>query len=330
MVVGRVSVAKVRNVGVWSWWAALLAPSIASAQPQDDAALADVREEKPTPTLGAVHREHIADAPPLSLQQLRQEYSDLEVAATPQSGIGFFLGSVVPFQAFALGLNADLYALPRLRFSGFATLGISPTLNGESMISGYAEGSVGVAVLQSIRETSVNLPVPTPRLPVGPGAPVAKQRGMVPVSHSLELEIGALTGQYTLYECTDNCIDANGFPTAVEDRTMQRAGSQLAIPFAGLRYVYYRWARSKNTPFRSIQRFQIAAHVLTRPFNDPAPGLQKTTGQVIKQQDVGGRVIFQFPGFQRSPDALAFSVDMTLGWLPSPSDAILQFNFVLF
>lgn len=145
-----------------------------------------------------------------------------------------------------------------------------------------------------------------------------------PRSHSLEVEAGILSGQYVLYECLADCLEPVGA------RRMRRAGSQLAVPFAGVRYVYFRWARSSKTPFRSTQRFQAAAQLLSRPINNPEAGLQDVRGRTIERGPVGGRLILQFPGVQRSPDSLALSADLTVGYLPSPSDAIVQVSLVLF
>lgn len=293
------------------------------AQPQDDAALAELPKERVSPFHPEM-REKVDEGPPLTLEQLHQEYSDLEAQATPRSGLGLFIGGLVPFQLMAVGLGADVYAIPRLRLSAFVSVGMSPTLNRESFVNGYVEASVGVAVLRSVGLTSVRLPEPPTRLKLDPQAPPRFQRGLVPRSHSLEVEAGILSGQYVLYECLADCQEP------VQARRMRRAGSQLAVPFAGVRYVYFRWARSLKTPFRSAQRFQAAAQLLSRPINNPEPGLQDVRGRTIERRPVGGRVILQFPGVQRSPDSLAFSADLTVGYLPSPSDAIVQVSLVLF
>jgi hypothetical protein len=111
---------------------------------------------------------------------------------------------------------------------------------------------------------------------------------------------------------------------------MQRYGSQLAVLFGGVRYGYYRWARSRQTPFRTTQRFLVAADLLVRPLNELPADLQNVRGKTIEQSPVGGRVALQFPGFQREPDSLYISFNLTLGYLPAPSDLIALASMALF
>jgi hypothetical protein len=181
-------------------------------------------------------------------------------------------------------------------------------------------------VVRGQSETTVKLPVRVPRLSRNDSDEPPRMRlGIVPSSHSLEVEAGMLSGYYALYRCTAACDEPQ-----VSARTMANAGRQLAVPFAGLRYVYYRFARSRETPFRAKQRFLLGADVLTRPIDNPAAGLQNVRGKVIEQSPVGGRVAIQFPGFQKNPNSLAMSMDLTLGYLPSPSDVIVHASLALF
>ena len=321
----------------------LTVPRLAHAQPQDDAALAEEPaepeelEERPKNEAQArLQRKRQLEAEmaatlPLTSAEMRQAYPDLEIDNTPHVKLGIFLGALVPFQVLGFGLSTDIYVAQPLRLSGFTSLGITPGLNNKPVWNAYAEVGLGFVLAQWMRETTVKLPVRVVRpglgrVSVSPATedPVMR-RGTLPVAHSLKLEAGMISGYYGLWRCTADCENPD-----FSERTLEGRATQLAVPFAGVRYVYYRWARSLETPFRSVQRFQFAADVVTRPINDPEPGLLNVRGKVIKQSPVGARFIFKLPGFQKDPNSLAASLDFTVGYFPSPSDLILLTSFALF
>jgi hypothetical protein len=320
----------VKRLGVELFCLGTLLSVPVRAQPQADAALAD--DPKRTDSLArwrtarATEEPPLTTAePPLTTAELRDAYPDLELSATPHRRVGLFLGAVAPFQLIALGFSADVYFLPRFRVSSFVTGGALKNSQ-ESRISMYAELGLGLVLGRWRRTTTIALPAPSssPSTARSYSTDTAVLHGTVPVSHSLEVELGAITGYYPLYRCVDGCIT-----TASTRPTLERFDArQLLIPFAGLRYGYYRWARSRSVPFRSTQRFEVSADLLTRPVNNnPPPGLVDADARPIKRGTVGARVTLRLPAIQTSPTAPAIGLDVVAGYLPSPGDVILQFSF---
>lgn len=298
---------------------------LVQAQPQDDAALADEGQsswpkgrsvwgdpKKPDP-------EPEADLGPImTTDDLRRAYPDLELRATSGSTLTVGTSTLYPFQSIALGLGADVYPLPALRLSSFLSCGFTPTLNEKWKFSLYGEAGVGVAVMRWQSRTVVELPVVAARLRrEEPGnTPIA--RAIVPSSHALELEAGMLSGYYDLYRCTENCSAEPAL------RTRVAAGSQVLIPYAGLRYVYYRLARSKQAPFRAASRFQLAADVLTAAVNPPDPSLFSVFhNERPGRHPIGGRVVVRLPAFKCAILGPCLGLDLSGGFIPSPSDALV-------
>jgi hypothetical protein len=149
------------------------------------------------------------------------------------------------------------------------------------------------------------------------------RRAMMPLSHSLEVEAGILTGQMSLYDCAGPC-DA----TFIVEESPNRLDTQLAIPYFGVRYVYYRWARSMRAQFRTTQRFQVAVDALIRPFNQPPAGLANYQGDPIKRHPIGGRIAFRFPSI--GCRGVCVSMDLAVGYFPSPAAWAIQASTAFF
>jgi len=306
-------------------------PGVAGAQPQDDAALADPPDARPLQSNNAGSTVTSGTDPPpprvdeapelepvMTTDQLRHAYADLELSTIPGSTLTVGISSIYPFQAAALSVGTDSYLLPRLRLSTLFSAGFSPTNTDKENFSVYGEASVGVAAWRWHSHTIAELPVVAARFHRENPADGPIARAVVPSSHSLELEAGALTGYYDLYRCTANCGDPD-----FSRRTADPAGTQLLIPYAGLRYVYYRYARSKQAPFRSASRFQLAADVLTAPFKPPDPRLFTVLyNSHPSHHPIGGRLLFRFPAIKCAVLGPCFGIDLSAGYLPTPSDFI--------
>jgi hypothetical protein len=300
----------------------LAVPHVALAQPQDDAALAgDYKPQGRTVWHNSVKDPEPEVEPELepvmTTDELSRAYPDLELQTTPGTTLTVSGSTLYPFQSIALAVGTDIYVLPRLRLSSFLSAGFLQTFDERWVFSLYAELGVGVGVARWRSQTVAQLPVVAARFRRKDPTDGPIARAIVPSSHSLELEAGALTGHYALYRCTANCDSETSL------RVREPAGKQLLIPYAGLRYVYYRLARSKQAPFRSASRFQVATHVLVAPFDPPDPQLFSALwDHHPSHHPVGGRVVFRFPAFKCAILGPCFGLDLTAGYLPSPSDVI--------
>jgi hypothetical protein len=300
--------------------------ALARAQPQDDAALAeegrstwpkgrslwgDPKKTEPEPEedLGPI----------MTTDELRRAYPDVELRSTPGTTITVGTSTIYPFQSIAFGIGTDVYPLPSLRLSSFLSCGFSPTLNEKWQFNLYGEVGVGVAVMRWHGEKVVELPVVAARLRREQSTNTPIARGIVPSSHALELEAGALTGYYDLYRCTENCTAEASL------RTREAAGKQLMIPYAGLRYVYYRMARSQQAPFRSASRFQVAVDVLTGAISPPDPSLFSVFyNERPTRNPIGGRVVIRLPAFTCAILGPCFGLDLAGGYMPNPSDGLVS------
>jgi hypothetical protein len=267
----------------------LALPRVASAQPQDDAALTDDKPQGRTLWHNSVRDPDPEPEPDLepvmTTDELGRAYPDLELQTTPGTTLTVSTSTLYPFQSIALAIGTDVYALPRLRLSVFLSAGFLNAASDHWRFSVYAEAGVGVVVARWQSQIIAHLPVVAARFRRQDPTDGPMARAVVPSSHSLELEAGALTGYYDLYRCTANC---DSEPSV---RTREAAGKQLVIPYAGLRYVYYRLARSQQAPFRSTSRFQVATHVLVAPFNPPDPRLFRVLwNDHPSHHPVGGRI----------------------------------------
>lgn len=308
--------------------------ALAQAQPQDDAALAEEKqstwpkgrsvwgdpkssepEPEPEPDLGPV----------MTTDELRRAYPDLELRSTPGTTITVGTSTIYPFQAIAFGIALDVYPLPQLRLSSFLSSGFTPTLNDKWRFSLYGELGIGVAVKRWRSETIAELPVIAARFRREEPTGTTVARAIVPSSHALELEAGLISGYYDLYRCTDNC-DAD-----LTQRTLEAAGSQLMIPFGGLRYVYYRLARSEQAPFRSASRFHLALHVVTAAINPPDPKLFSVFyNQHPEHHAIGGRAVIRLPAIKCAILGPCLGLDLAGGYMPSPSDALVSVSLSVY
>ncbi len=134
----------------------------------------------------------VDDAAPLTTAQVRQTYPDVEIAAIPGLGVGIFIGPIVPFQLFALGVSLEAYVVPRVRLNLLGTVGASYATSRDVDASFYGEAGVGVVVARWFGETSVEIPPPLSGVTVL-NARRMWRRAMMPLSHSLEVEGGILT-----------------------------------------------------------------------------------------------------------------------------------------
>jgi hypothetical protein len=313
-----------QRIGVWVVSLGLgsaLGP-VAVAQPQDDAALA--QDDKPqgrTLWHNSVKDPKSEEEPDLepvmTTDELRRAYPDLELRTNPGSTLSVSTGTLYPFQSIALTVATDIYVLPRLRLSSLVSAGFLHTFKNDWQFNVYAEAGFGVVAARWQSQTVAQLPVVAARFHRQDATDGPIARAVVPSSHSLELEGGALTGRYALYRCTANC-DAESDSQSRED-----ASTQLVMPYAGLRYVYYRMARSQQAPFRSASRFQVAADLLVAPFNPPDPRLFSVLwDHHPSRHPVGGRVVFRLPAFKCALLGPCFGLDLTGGYLPTPSDVL--------
>jgi hypothetical protein len=308
----------------------------ALAQPQDDAKLADDEAPKPEAQSwsqmgpGASFGDtpapapEPADQPPLSTEQLRALYPDLELQATPAHvRLTVFFGSIYPFLLAGGGIGADIEVAPRWRLSSFAAAGLTTAWNSPSA-GVFVELSTGFSVLRWLRETSVAVPEPVRWMSRhAPEEGRKMLRAVVPTSHSVEVEGGALVGSHPLYRCTDNCDDPD-----LDKRTVQQEVGYLTVPFVGLRYSYYRWARSSEGAFRSTSRFEAEADLLTKPISNPASDLLNAQGKAISESPVGGRVVLKIP--TSACTGACLGLDLMGGYLPSPSSALFSASLVVY
>lgn len=334
-----------------TWWVRAIAiaaglggPGIARAQPQDDAALADAPPKKQAwpssgRSLGATAQQEAETAPALTTAELRQRYPDLELRVTPPPTLTLLVPTVIyPFQTLGIGLGFDMYAVPRLRVS--ATMAIGGSIGGVSgrwEFSAYGELGVGVAVLRWPGQAVARLPGPDAlsfrskrsageRFILGEEGPPEESffQAIVPAFHSLEVEVGAFGGHYPLYRCTENCTGEPGVSPTKESASMQ-----VTLVYAGLRYVYYRSARSARPPLSSLAGFEAAVDALNNPFSRPGPEVFNLSDHHPSHDPVGVRVKLGVPALKCSVGGSCLGVDLMGGYLPSPASAMFSLNATL-
>lgn len=320
---------------------------VAHAQPQDDAALANVRDDSAARTPNsrassvmsepgwepAAHEEEAA--PPLTTAELRQTYPDLELRTTPPLTLTISLTSIYPLQTLGLGLGLDAYALPRLRLTAIASPGASVDVNGDWRASFYGEAGFGIAVLRWLGETIVRLPSAATknfrskrtafeRFMFGDETPPDNLflHAPVPASHSLELEAGAFSGHYPLYRCIAHCNDE---PRLVLP-TREDASRQLLLFYAGVRYVYYRSARSERARFRSSAGVDVAVDAIHNPFTPSDANLFNLYERHPAHNPVGVRVKLRIPAVKCTANGGCLGFDIMGGYLPNPADALVSVN----
>jgi hypothetical protein len=327
-------------------------PNDARAQVQDDAALADEPAVRPpavqsgAPSTGFDGRRPTIEPPeaeldpPLTTAQLHTAYPDLQVRVTPPPTLTVGLVGIYPLQPIGLGLGYDVYPMSRLRLNATISAGGTAVMNNQWRISFYAEVGVGVVVLRSPTEVVTEIKA----LPTEGGRkfhskrsgveralfgeeqppPGAFVRATVPAFHSLELEGGLFTGLYPLYRCTAHCAED---PVLVP-HTDEDASLQITPLFAGVRYVYFRWARSERVPFVTRFGFEAAVHAITNPFWRNDPSLFNIYDHHPGHHPVGARVNLRIIGLKCGANGGCFGLDLMGGYLPAPADALFSFGVV--
>lgn len=323
---------------------------VGQAQPQDDAALADVPHDKPRAAnrpgsprsysglsrAQAATPEAEAEAEPtLTTGELRQHFRDLEltVARPPTLTVG--LATIYPFEAFALALAFDVYVVPRLRLSLVANPGLAPDINRKWRFSGYADAAIGLVLVSANSQTYASVPLLSKRprrskrstferLMLGEEPPPTI-RAQVPSSHSLELAAGAFSGRYPLYRCTAHCDED---PVVVE-HTKEDASLQTTFLYAGLRYVYYRSASSKRAPFQSVGAFESGVDALTNPFTPHDENVFDIYDEHPSYNPVGVRVTLRLPAMTCGPKGPCLGLDLMGGYLPSPAGPTFAISFLM-
>jgi hypothetical protein len=340
-------------------------PSVAFAQVQDDAALADVHDDKPVPapagapssiattpartgfddrseTTNEERQKQEAELdPPLTTAELRVAHPDLQFRVTSPPTLTVSLTSIYPFQPFGIGLGYELYALPWLRLNALMSVGGTPTVNDRWRVSLYAETGIGIVLLRSPSQVVTEIKeLPTlagrnfhskrasfDRFMFGeePPPPGSFVRALVPAFHSLELEAGGFSGQYPLYRCTANCAE----DPSVIAHTNEDASLQVTAIYAGLRYVYFRWARSEQVPFVSRFGVEAAVDAITNPFTPRDPNLFNLRDSHPVHDPVGVRVKLRIIGAKCAANGPCVGFDLMGGYLPTPADALVSANVVL-
>lgn len=335
----------VRAAGIGILGVSALFAKSARAQPQDDAALADSEEHIPAATSGSTlwpsrpepKPEEEDSEPVLTTAELGRAYPDLELRTAPSWNMTVIGQGIYPFQAVAIGLGVDAYPIERLRLSAVATGGVIPAVNDRWTYSLYGELGLGIVVARWASQTVVELPVIAARYYRPRRGPVARYfwgddrptggpmvRALVPSSHSLELEGGAFTGRYPYYRCVADCDeDPSQVAHANED-----ASKQLVFLYAGVRYVYYRWARSAQAPFRSLGWFEASVDAVTNPAKPDDAQLFNPYDSPPSHGPIGVRVKLRIPAIKCIANGPCLGFDVMGGYLPSPADALASINLV--
>jgi len=320
-----------KTLGVGLLGLTLVVPAVADAGPSefgaDDGASAardDARDEDEA----------------LSGEQLRERFPGLKTRAEPrvlQGAVGF--GGNFIYLPLNVEGRLDLYPRPWLRVGLEYALGLGFKWNGRETdltFAQYGEAVLGVRVLGALSEADVDLQLSHSIGGYGEALPRAlRPRGSVfaanvvpvllPSSHGLFVEGGALTGYIGLKRCTTTC-------GGTEDLNPQYASvaRQLVMPFAGLRYVYYSEAYIPRPSTMRIRYTQVFAHVLFRPYNQPRGDLSYLGDGRVDRSALGMRVGAVFPVSPFCLNALVLGgrcaqTSLSLGYTPFP--AILMFEF---
>jgi len=257
-----------------------------------------------------------AEVPVLTETELRKLFPDLQVQTRQSLPFKLFFGVIAPFQFYAVGIGSDTYVLPWLRLNALVSLGamLAHPYRKEWEANFYGEAGIGIAALRWQSSTTITWPVP--RLE---GKPSGKElHALVPSAHAVEIEGGVMTGHAALFRCTADCA-----PEAGSQSTYAKAAAQISMPYAGLRYVYFRRAWSAKASIAVAQRFQLAAQLVLRPFVQPARELVNLSTDTISRQALGFRVLSQLPLFGCAAWGGCAGLDVGAGLLPSPRDLFL-------
>lgn len=270
--------------------------------------------------------------------ELRQTYPDLQFRTTPPRTLTIGLTTIYPFQTLGLKLGVDFYVPPRLRLTAISSVGASVDVNGEWRASFYSEVGFGVAVLRWLGETIAELPsaasknfrskrTPFQRFMLGDESPPDNLllHALVPASHSLELEAGAFSGHYPLYRCVAHCDNE---PRMVLS-TREDASRQVLLLYAGVRYVYYRWAHSERARLHSSAGVEVAVDAIHNPFTPPDADLFNLYERHPTHNPVGLRVKLRLPAVKCTVNGGCLGFDLQGGYLPSPADALASVNLTI-
>jgi len=306
-------VRKRHGLATWLSLALALLAAKGSAQPAEEwrEPIGDPAPDPPEfdPATEARGPTLLRDIPDLRVQLLPPPYS-----------FGFGLTAFAPFQYFGLGVELEVYATEWLRLNAVYSLGAGPG-DEEAAISNYAEATLGLRVVGARSERVVEVVRKHEELPLDrpwgtpPPHKDVELRAWLPSYHAVFIEGGMLTGHVFLERCVANCGGSSA------DDELEPAGSQLYVPFAGLRYLYFVHATSQRWPgvSRSLL-FQVYAHAIMKPLNEPAAGLLWAAGRPIERNSFGVRVGLEIPfclldcasvtfdgGYLSSPGAPMFS-----------------------
>jgi hypothetical protein len=147
---------------------------------------------------------------------------------------------------------------------------------------------------------------------------------LVPAYHSLELEAGAFSGRYPLYRCVAPCNDE---PRLMSPRR-EDASQQVLLLYAGVRYVYYRSARSERARFHSSAGVEVAVDAIHNPFPPSDANLFNRDDEHPAHNPVGVRVKLRIPAVKCTVNGGCIGFDLLGGYLPSPADALVSLNVI--
>lgn len=244
--------------------------------------------------------------PTLSFAQLRELFPDLQARQAPPFRWQLGLGSHVPFQLAAIGVDFEGFAVPWLRLSGSYGAGIS-TQDKQLVFSNYAEASIGVRVYMTHTTTNQELTM-RPN-----GAKPRTLHAALPVYNGLLLEAGVITGLIAWERCATNC----GAPSP-DDRNFDDYSRQLVLPFAGIRYLYYYDVASDHAGMRHRAFTEAYADVILAPF-DPLPNDALWERSPINRAAAGARLGVDFTKHSNNAyDGALSRWGLALGILPHP------------
>jgi hypothetical protein len=253
--------------------------------------------------------------PPLTEKELRELFPDLEVETTHSSPLKVSVGVLAPFQLYGLGLGTDMYVSSRLRVNAIVSFGmtLAHPYRRDWELNTYAEAGLGVVALRWNSHATVAWPDPR-RLAQ---TTMPERHALVPSAHSIEVEAGVLSGHAVLFRCTADCMD----PSSAS--TYDKAALQVTMPYAGLRYVYFRRATSRRAGISVAQRFQLAVHLVTRPFVQPDANLLGLSTDPIARYPLGFRLVSHLPLAGCTLSGICGGLDVGVGFLPSPASPYL-------
>lgn len=268
-------------------------------------------------------------------------FPSLRTRAEPrllQGSLGFALR---PFYLL-VGIEGtlDAYPVPWLRLGALYSMGVGFEVDGDQFVGGFAqygEAAVGFRVWGKHSETATDLQLRRSVGGYGEALPgwLRPEKGafadvvpvLLPSSHQVFVEGGALTGLAALQRCTANC-DATS--TVTTERQYTNASTQLLIPFAGLRYVYYSEAIMAKPRVNLVRYGQLFGHVLLHAFNAPSFEAYHVGQEPAARAALGMRVGGELPLSSLCVAALLGGVcgqgGASIGYTPYPAFVLLEFH----